>query len=185
MNSAPHTPRVYPRVGGGNQREFNAHFRDVGLSPRGRGKRGAGRIEHYRFRSIPAWAGETLDAIASEMAGKVYPRVGGGNVLRPLVRFHQHGLSPRGRGKPPSYHEIRPRRGSIPAWAGETGRPFVVEPAREVYPRVGGGNIAARHFIFAREGLSPRGRGKPSNRVAQRTTQRSIPAWAGETTRYE
>ena len=50
---------VYPRVGGGNARRFSMSEHKVGLSPRGRGKRGVPRWAGVVLRSIPAWAGET------------------------------------------------------------------------------------------------------------------------------
>ena len=50
--------------------------------------------------------------------------------------------------------------GSIPAWAGETDRDPQAKPLIGVYPRVGGGNIAAFGIGAPGRGLSPRGRGK-------------------------
>ena len=50
-----------------------------------------------------------------------------------------------------------------------------------VYPRVGGGNRAAKAHIYICAGLSPRGRGKPVKRYCAACLPRSIPAWAGET----
>ena len=51
--------RVYPRVGGGNDRQAASTSARRGLSPRGRGKPAMGAARAYRRRSIPAWAGET------------------------------------------------------------------------------------------------------------------------------
>ena len=46
---------------------------------------------------------------------------------------------------------------------------------------MGGGNgIKMKHCAF-REGLSPRGRGKPRRIRITGSKRRSIPAWAGET----
>ena len=73
--------------------------------------------------------------------------------------------------------------GSIPAWAGETfsSRPRL--PQGEVYPRVGGGNRVQAAGGRAEKGLSPRGRGKRLAHGVAQTRLRSIPAWAGETSR--
>ena len=72
--------KVYPRVGGGNARYSLITRCDVGLSPRGRGKpvkpNRAGNIA----RSIPAWAGETVEDKIDADVWEVYPRVGGGNL---------------------------------------------------------------------------------------------------------
>ena len=107
--------------------------------------------------------------------------------------------------------------GSIPAWAGEPctyrrvlsprggGTIIVLNRLVTVYPRVGGGTIVSNTIppslgVYPRVGggtlsigLSPRGRGNPSNgmmpmpypRVGGGTqlvysSDRSIPAWAGE-----
>ena len=70
-----------------------------GLSPRGRGKRAIAVEARERERSIPAWAGETVNRIAYLPAAQVYPRVGGGNGPISSGRSHAQGLSPRGRGK--------------------------------------------------------------------------------------
>ena len=55
----------------------------------------------------------------------------------------------------------------------------------QVYPRVGGGN--GRHVVnyVTKYGLSPRGRGKRIQEGSIEAIPRSIPAWAGETARYE
>ena len=71
------------------------------------------------------------------------------------------GLSPRGRGKPVSMAFVVYLAGSIPAWAGETERAMMDYDWQEVYPRVGGGNWAGVSRLALRNGLSPRGRGKP------------------------
>ena len=152
-----------------------------GLSPRGRGKPGHYQSVDRRRGSIPAWAGETRAGMVGHLLGKVYPRVGGGN--RSLVRRSRYprGLSPRGRGKPS--FGILPRRSkrSIPAWAGETGKVTAKEWIKEVYPRVGGGNLCEPHPAALPIGLSPRGRGKLHSFAVTCPLLRSIPAWAGET----
>ena len=51
----------------------------------------------------------------------VYPRVGGGNTMTMKPRPQPCGLSPRGRGKHLVVVHKGEDRGSIPAWAGETG----------------------------------------------------------------
>ena len=151
---------VYPRVGGGNVSFFREPLNISGLSPRGRGKPFAGAAAEPLLRSIPAWAGETGDGKGGCQESRVYPRVGGGNHRRPPARskhgvyprvgggnamalfipLSRKGLSPRGRGKRPACRRCRLSRGSIPAWAGETGRRPTPEANRAVYPRVGGGN---------------------------------------------
>ena len=92
--------QVYPRVGGGNPFCGRRRRSGAGLSPRGRGKLPAWIPARCRLWSIPAWAGETLSAIAVMTWWTVYPRVGGGNQETGNLPGPDHGLSPRGRGKP-------------------------------------------------------------------------------------
>ena len=171
---------VYPRVGGGNLREFEQVDGEDGLSPRGRGKRGNSHSTTAYHRSIPAWAGETTSPSSRFCPRTVYPRVGGGNATLVQAVPVVWGLSPRGRGKRVSLFSQFTQHGSIPAWAGETHRPAWRRPGGwvypawagetpapplppqrgPVYPRVGGGNIPSVSRGRCPGGLSPRGRGK-------------------------
>ena len=91
------------------------------------------------------------------------------------------GLSPRGRGKHSPPRNRCMAQGSIPAWAGETLPQTATGASSRVYPRVGGGNRTRLPSSDARQGLSPRGRGKPDHICGCIRSTRSIPAWAGET----
>ena len=172
---------VYPRVGGGNSPPPAGYPLVRGLSPRGRGKLLCGLADQPSGRSIPAWAGETRRRQPAKCGSAVYPRVGGGNKPCPASDLPAGGLSPRGRGKPQRPAGRRQPRRSIPAWAGETARIAVRSCAPKVYPRVGGGNRPREIVNDVDGGLSPRGRGKPPPAVDPQASQRSIPAWAGET----
>ena len=131
---------VYPRVGGGNAVHTTGPARIRGLSPRGRGKRRPCNWPGPNPGSIPAWAGETRYALIALAVPAVYPRVGGGNPTGAVAHTRIDGLSPRGRGKlrPPTSSSRR--KGSIPAWAGETLSARPANRPAPVYPRVGGGN---------------------------------------------
>ncbi len=177
------TITVYPRVGGGNRWRGCQRALDVGLSPRGRGKLRIAQAQGQQVGSIPAWAGETRPAGGSPPAGRVYPRVGGGNRPSPFPQESYGGLSPRGRGKPlRDGTTSRPSR-SIPAWAGETQPQVAEKHSVGVYPRVGGGNDCRLGHTDDARGLSPRGRGKLGQRETGHPGKGSIPAWAGETAR--
>ena len=154
------SPRVYPRVGGGNDAEPCRVQSRSGLSPRGRGKQALRFTDVEMPRSIPAWAGETKSEFRGYCRCRVYPRVGGGNRSSPTFTLPAMGLSPRGRGKQRRGRGARSRQRSIPAWAGETGHSLSADSAPAVYPRVGGGNYAEWRRKPSLEGLSPRGRGK-------------------------
>ena len=108
--------------------------------------------------------------------------MGGGNSAELSERLAaDDGLSPRGRGKRLEYVTRGRRKGSIPAWAGETAVSAWSKRAVRVYPRVGGGNAASAVERAACAGLSPRGRGKRIDADFLVVRIRSIPAWAGET----
>ena len=53
-------------------------------------------------------------------------------------------------------------------------------PNDRVYPRVGGGAVAAPSLIVGASGLSPRGRGSQLPDGTATIELGSIPAWAGE-----
>ncbi len=72
--------------------------------------------------------------------------------------------------------------GSIPAWAGETALGRGEGLQEGVDPRVGGGDDPATFYRGRPEGRSPRGRGRRLGWCMCGFSQRSIPAWAGETT---
>ena len=174
-------PAVYPRVGGGNSIGGASPKSARGLSPRGRGKPPPSRVAAPAAGSIPAWAGETAAKPGCCARRRVYPRVGGGNSRFNSSSKRAVGLSPRGRGKPETGVNPQVLAGSIPAWAGETMTYSQLLALDEVYPRVGGGNPDYPNPQTYRNGLSPRGRGKPPSATAAGRLPRSIPAWAGET----
>ena len=172
---------VYPRVGGGNLSAGCWSGLELGLSPRGRGKRCPAAGMRAALRSIPAWAGETRYAVGNAAPLGVYPRVGGGNLRDAFSVYADPGLSPRGRGKQCRRAWLSAPAGSIPAWAGETAPASTPRWSWRVYPRVGGGNRLTSRPIAWTPGLSPRGRGKPGPAAQASPRRRSIPAWAGET----
>ena len=168
-------------MGGGNADLPGNRQSAAGLSPRGRGKLDRPLTPGKGHGSIPAWAGETPRYSPSFPVARVYPRVGGGNLLDEAPLLDPEGLSPRGRGKPPRKGWRFPGGWSIPAWAGETHIGRGMAGKRPVYPRVGGGNHSQSNAACWVSGLSPRGRGKPNVIDAVNGHNRSIPAWAGET----
>ncbi len=173
--------KVYPRVGGANQRRVVHHFRGEGLSPRGRGKRLQSTLPTTPLRSIPAWAGQTPPRVGPAPGSTVYPRVGGANASALSSISMRPGLSPRGRGKLSRYDFLAVGTGSIPAWAGQTAASVAWMATCKVYPRVGGANQGRPPSSRDRRGLSPRGRGKPPGSPETPGWGRSIPAWAGQT----
>ena len=72
-------PEVYPRVCGGSIPHAGGVRRNLGLSPRVRGKPGRCKPAPARPRSIPACAGEADIRCGAGIAARVYPRVCGGS----------------------------------------------------------------------------------------------------------
>ena len=155
----PRLQTVYPRVCGGTGPRRFQEPSACGLSPRVRGNQIPYRILPLSSGSIPACAGEPIDAWHPYTPPMVYPRVCGGT-LRPLANIlYLLGLSPRVRGNRLVRIELCRHRRSIPACAGEP-RPENSAPARHpVYPRVCGGTRRRSSNVWSGRGLSPRVRG--------------------------
>ena len=176
----PQVGAVYPRVCGGTTSRSRSSHSSKGLSPRVRGNPGQPGDHAIPERSIPACAGEPRSRRLKAAPRGVYPRVCGGTVRLTARLRGQSGLSPRVRGNRGAAGANRRRHGSIPACAGEP-RPSAPGRCRPgVYPRVCGGTRRGDAKQMVTVGLSPRVRGNPASRPGSRTSQRSIPACAGE-----
>ena len=171
---------VYPRVCGGTSGTPQTADGRGGLSPRVRGNRLRLIITAYVKRSIPACAGEPTCGSWSARRRWVYPRVCGGTHISSSSARAIWGLSPRVRGNPRRVPAHQARLRSIPACAGEPGRPQIRSVLREVYPRVCGGTTPSSDSGDTSHGLSPRVRGNPAGPDLRSPRQRSIPACAGE-----
>ena len=172
--------QVYPRVGGGTGQAYTLKGPLDGLSPRGRGNLCPYCKNVEWSRSIPAWAGEPTPTPKALIPVTVYPRVGGGTDPYAWNTWLPTGLSPRGRGNPPSNTGNGNLLRSIPAWAGEPPALPWLPWLLTVYPRVGGGTGRLNPGVMLAGGLSPRGRGNQLTRPPVCCQYRSIPAWAGE-----
>ena len=135
---------------------------------------------------------------------KVYPRVGGGTLHRLSTLQTDNGLSPRVRGtrmmcpmcprptglspacagnrQPSIDHPLSYR--SIPACAGEPKERLTRTSYQRVYPRVCGGTPIRSLDEWVALGLSPRGRGNHYHRPRMVRPSRSIPACAGEPSKF-
>ena len=173
-------PWVYPRVCGGSGPSCRLTGGRMGLSPRVRGKRGWRCRWGWRWRSIPACAGEAPEYGGVKAQFRVYPRVCGGSRIRAGRMPCSGGLSPRVRGKPKLDKSRNPASGSIPACAGEAPLDQQDTSWGWVYPRVCGGSGAPPRRCRPNCGLSPRVRGKLTHPPHRRRRLRSIPACAGE-----
>ncbi len=136
-------------------------YQNAGLSPLVRGKHYDSFPRVGVFGSIPACAGETSGTPVSDAAGRVYPRLCGGNDFPPFPPGAVEGLSPLVRGKQVEWIYQGQSDGSIPACAGET--------------------VAELSMYRYQVGLSPLVRGKHVFVGYSNSSSGSIPACAGET----
>ena len=135
--------------------------------------------------SIPAPAGEPMEAAEAEETRRVYPRACGGTVEESGQVGIDLGLSPRLRGNLERRISYGMEQRSIPAPAGEPwqrGRPG---DHGRVYPRACGGTGRQSEFAYLTSGLSPRLRGNRGRQYSAPDSQRSIPAPAGEPPRKQ
>ena len=173
--------RVDPRVRGGDIAGLAVPLSFGGRSPRTRGRLSPQQRLPGRLRSIPAYAGETDSGFRCNTHGRVDPRVRGGDVSFTLSMIVIKGRSPRTRGRQPISRRHQPGRRSIPAYAGETTPDVTVPAAKQVDPRVRGGDRMGLPMEILPPGRSPRTRGRPTRLDQPRSGRGSIPAYAGET----
>ena len=132
--------RLIPAWAGKTRKRTRPPRRPRGSSPRGRGKRDRAVRAEALAGLIPAWAGKTGTMPGSTRMVRAHPRVGGENDHRVRLREHDHGSSPRGRGKLVRHVQARVPVRLIPAWAGKTTALLAVIVPIPAHPRVGGEN---------------------------------------------
>ncbi len=174
------TSRVYPRRCGGTRRPPPLARLQVGLSPQVRGNRSRSPASPPGPGSIPAGAGEPRPQRTARHAIQVYPRRCGGTETVDWRTASDEGLSPQVRGNRDRGARLPPRRGSIPAGAGEPRGGGAPPPRERVYPRRCGGTPSAAGSPSGAWGLSPQVRGNRRRHDGVPGRRRSIPAGAGE-----
>ena len=138
-------------------------------------------VEPDLERSIPARAGNTKPTSSRRLTGSVHPRAGGEHHCDPNGDHCGFGPSPRGRGTLSSDGASRGRDRSIPARAGNTRDLRAETTPGTVHPRAGGEHGLDQPLVQLAVGPSPRGRGTHAGKAAERGSDRSIPARAGNT----
>ena len=151
-----------------------------GLSPHVRGNPRAPTATGWRWRSIPARAGEPGRSCSSPRRPTVYPRTCGGTLVYRVPLTRLTGLSPHVRGNRGQRPQRRGRHGSIPARAGEPRAENSTPLPSRVYPRTCGGTKRVGKRIIKNPGLSPHVRGNQITLRPLFRLFRSIPARAGE-----
>ena len=118
--SWPPTWRAHPRACGENAPADRHKLRELGSSPRVRGKLQAAIPDRARRGLIPARAGKTLVRRAAMRFAPAHPRACGENPPRSRQGRRRRGSSPRVRGKPGRGPARRDPPRLIPARAGKT-----------------------------------------------------------------
>ena len=152
--------RAHPRVCGENSRWSAWATPARGSSPRVRGKLPRESDSTARNRLIPACAGKTRTCGGVPGRKRAHPRVCGENLQVIAHRVELAGSSPRVRGKLPYAGNYSFCPGLIPACAGKTRNLSPRSVHLAAHPRVCGENVGVVRDEIARQGSSPRVRGK-------------------------
>ena len=130
---------------------------------------------------IPAYAGNTSNNWWPDSASRDHPRVCGEHTASSRYMSRFEGSSPRMRGTHGGQCDLRCRAGIIPAYAGNTIRPYKVPPAVRDHPRVCGEHLPDALAPSMRQGSSPRMRGTLFWCSGVCPDSGIIPAYAGNT----
>ena len=173
--------RAHPRACGENDEVAEQEMRDLGSSPRVRGKPVGDYVLDEQGRLIPARAGKTSRSVRGCGSGRAHPRACGENLRGLVAAPGEQGSSPRVRGKLVRRAAVMSRRGLIPARAGKTGPTPSASSTKPAHPRACGENGRPSLSRPFQAGSSPRVRGKRPGADARAAAQRLIPARAGKT----
>ncbi len=152
-----------------------------GASPRVRGRRRGRCPQSSGRRSIPAGAGPTTSSAPSPPPPAEHPRGCGADSMKPGVSMKSRGASPRVRGRRHHSREEDHAGRSIPAGAGPTPLVAATKMPPQEHPRGCGADFMAVPTTSARQGASPRVRGRPGRGGGRLLAGGSIPAGAGPT----
>ena len=175
---------AHPRACGENYVDEATLLPEPGSSPRMRGKPPGRAQPCLGPRLIPAHAGKTRLPALPMNDQRAHPRACGENPFTALARSPGCGSSPRMRGKQRDFWTRNTLTGLIPAHAGKT--PVCLPRPRpshrqRLIPAHAGKTAKTNHPSSAKEGSSPRMRGKPPWACMPACSRRLIPAHAGKT----
>ena len=132
---------------------------------------------------IPARAGNTHGRLEYGAYRRAHPRSRGEHVRRISSARVCLGSSPLARGTPGMPRCQSPRRGLIPARAGNTSIYVIYAGSLWAHPRSRGEHQPLTVYVYTRPGSSPLARGTPPPRVMGGASNGLIPARAGNTSR--
>ena len=128
----------HPRVCGEHLGGDAFNLANGGSSPRMRGTQTVVLSTSSSPGIIPAYAGNTLKMCCRIMMTRDHPRVCGEHTRKAYRNTISSGSSPRMRGTPGRFHNLRDETGIIPAYAGNTYATVNVQVAVWDHPRVCG-----------------------------------------------
>ena len=171
----------HPRACGANAYLVEHAGLAHGSSPRMRGKLEIISIQGICPRIIPAHAGQTWHVGVFGLVFADHPRACGANANFTIASSERRGSSPRMRGKllETNCRFRQPR--IIPAHAGQTIEQVNKDLQDTDHPRACGANNLTWDTYGAKNGSSPRMRGKPVMSLIRVQDGRIIPAHAGQT----
>ncbi len=172
---------VYPRWRGEHGRVYLLMLSRCGLSPLARGTLIPDLDIPGIDRFIPAGAGNTAAFLNALVGTTVYPRWRGEHRRQRENGVTDLGLSPLARGTLPPDPRPRSAFRFIPAGAGNTWPPSGPRSELSVYPRWRGEHVFSHRRPSAQLGLSPLARGTQVIHVEAYSSNRFIPAGAGNT----
>ena len=131
---------AHPRACGENDHEIEDAIREMGSSPRMRGKRFDAHSSAGIGGLIPAHAGKTVLFEVRAAAARAHPRACGENTIPRSFHRSLSGSSPRMRGKPGFRILVGQPVGLIPAHAGKTLKCRNEQRPKGAHPRACGEN---------------------------------------------
>ena len=156
--------RDHPRICGEHIGDWIVKHKGPGSSPHMRGTLFA-RVRLVVISGIiPAYAGNTQTGHSSSSIPWDHPRICGEHQIPVHERVQREGSSPHMRGTLTTVSLLMPIRGIIPAYAGNTLRPFTELVRVRDHPRICGEHRFYRLCRLAAEGSSPHMRGTPTRR---------------------
>ena len=150
---------AYPRSRGATRMSACSRSSTAGLSPLARGNPIPARAFPLRAGPIPARAGQPDNTRVRVNQIRAYPRSRGATFHEPSRLPPLLGLSPLARGNQHDDGHPQPRRGPIPARAGQPSRSVAPGTGSGAYPRSRGATPHASRSSGAGQGLSPLARG--------------------------
>ena len=171
----------HPRTCGANGYGVVEHAPPIGSSPHMRGKPRQPKNSRQKHRIIPAHAGQTYGFLVPLGPDSDHPRTCGANCHISVVMNGSNGSSPHMRGKLIMHRLYIVLRRIIPAHAGQTLSRCRRSAWCSDHPRTCGANYRGYHEDGNNAGSSPHMRGKLAYRGFAHSTERIIPAHAGQT----